>query len=97
MYKNLKNLLKIPLDNALLMLFILIIMIYFVLTLDERSKKNMIENFEEEKKNEMTEERKNQILEKMTKLQEEINEYENKINKLDNSSIELNNKLKTLD
>jgi chromosome segregation ATPase len=97
MYKNLKNLLKIPLDNALLMLFILIVMIYFILTLDERSKKNMIENFEEEQKNEMTEERKNQILEKMTKLQEEINEYENRINELDDSSIELNNKLKTLD
>jgi hypothetical protein len=97
MYKNLKKLLKIPLDNALLMLFILIVMIYFILTLDERSKKIMIENFEEEKKNEMTEERKNQILEKMNKLQEEINEYEDKINELDNSSIELNNKLKTLD
>lgn len=97
MYKNLKKLLKIPLDNALLMLFILIVMIYFILTLDERSKKNMIENFEEEKNNEMTEERKNQILEKMNKLQEEINEYEDKINELDNSSIELNNKLKTLD
>jgi len=97
MYKILKNFLKIHLDNALLMLFILIVMIYFILTLDERSKKNMIENFEEEKKNEMTKERKNQILEKMSKLQEEINEYENKINELDNSSIELNNKLKTLD
>ena len=97
MYKILKNFLKIHLDNALLILFILIIMIYFILTLDERSKKNMIENFEEEKKNEMTEERKNQILEKMTKLQEEINEYEKKINELDNSSIELNDKLKTLD